>query len=203
VLDVRHGSVRSLRLRRLGGTVRLTWEWPAGASAARVVWRTGAKPTGPTDPEASVEDVTRVTYESRGVSLPVPQGDHWFGVCTVLSEDAELSFGPLVLKRESTTASVHYTVERDRWLRPGRRVLVVAGEPGCELPPIVLTARTQVRPLRPDDGEQLVRTEAATAPLRIEFRVPARLGRPVHLRAFSRDDRLVLVPAHPEQLVLR
>ncbi|HEV2781161.1 MAG TPA: hypothetical protein VGX25_17385 [Actinophytocola sp.] len=203
LLDVRHGSVRALRLRRLGGTVRLTWQWPAGATAARVVWRTGARPAGPTDPEASVEDVTRVTYESRGVSLPVPPGDHWFGVCTALTDGGELSFGPLVLMRESTTATVNYTVERHRWPRPrNRRVLVVAGEAGRELPAVVLIAKTGVRPLHPDDGEQLLRTDAGPAPLRVEFTVPARLGRPVYLRAFSSDDRLVLVPARPDQLVL-
>lgn len=202
VLDLRHGSLRSLRLRRLGGTVRLTWEWPAGATMARVVWRTGTKPTGPTDPEASVEDLTRVTYESRGVVLPVPQGDHWFGVCTALTDGGELSFGPLVLRQESTTASVRYTVERHRWLRRNRRVLVVGDEPGRALPPVVLIAKTGVRPLRPDDGEQLLRTETGTTPLRLEFSVPANLGRPLHLRAFSSDESLVLVPARPDHLVL-
>jgi hypothetical protein len=56
--------------------------------------------------------------------------------------------------------------------------------------------------LSQDDGVQLARTDGGTAPLRIEFTVPAHLGRPVHLRAFSQDDRLVLVPARPDQLVL-
>ncbi|TDV57465.1 hypothetical protein [Actinophytocola oryzae] len=201
-VDVRHGSVRSLRTGRRGATVQLTWEWPAGATAARVVWRTAAKPTGPTDPDASVLDVTRVTYDSSGVSLPVPDGDHWFGVCTVLTDGRARSFGPLVLKREKTRATVDYTIERGPFWRPRLRVLVVRGEPGLELPAIVVTARSGLRPLDADDGEHVLRVEAGTAPVRAEFTVPAGLRRPVHVRAFARDDRTVLVPSRPDQLVL-
>lgn len=200
-LDVRHGSVRSLRLSRRGETVQLTWEWPAGATAARVVWRTSQKPTGPTDPEASVLDVTRVTYDSSGVSLPVPVGDHWFGVCTVLTDGTARSFGPLVLAQESTALTLQYTIERAFWRR-SRRVLVVQGEPGLELPSIVLTAKTSIRPLDADDGEQLLHTDAGVAPIRAEFIVPASLRRPVYLRAFARNRSLVLVPSQPDQLVL-
>jgi hypothetical protein len=200
-LDVRHGSVRSLRLNRRGETVQLTWEWPPGATAARVVWRTSTKPTGPTDPEASVLDVTRVTYDGSGVSLPVPAGDHWFGVCTVLADGTARTFGPLVLEQESTTLTLHYTVERALFRR-NRRVLVVQGEPGLELPSIVLTAKTSVRPLDADDGEQLLHTDAGVAPIRAEFTVPASIRRPVYLRAFARDRSLVLVPSKPNHLVL-
>jgi hypothetical protein len=201
-VDVRHGLVRSLRLSRRGATVQLTWEWPTGATTARVVWRTSAKPTGPTDPNASVHDVTRVTYDSSGVSLPVPAGDHWFGVCTVLSDGSARTYGPLVLKQETTVPTVGYTIERARFWQPSRRVLVVRGEPGMELPDIVLTAKASIRPLDADDGEQLLHIDASTAPLRKEFTVPAGLRRPVYLRAFARDERLVLVPSRPDQLVL-
>lgn len=201
-VDTRHGSVRSLRLNRRGGTVQLTWEWPAGATTARVVWRTSARPTGPTDPDATVLDVTRVTYDSSGVSLPVPAGDHWFGVCTVLGDGAARSFGPLVLKQESTTRTVHYTIERASFWRRDRKVLVVRGEPGLELPVIVLTAKTGVRPLDADDGEQLLATDAGAVPVRADFTVPASLRRPVHLRAFAKNHGLVLVPSRPDQLVL-
>jgi len=201
-VDVRHGSVRSLRLSRRGTTVQLTWEWPPAATTARVVWRTSVKPAGPTDPDASALDVTRVTYDSSGVSLPVPAGDHWFGVCTVLSDGATRSFGPLVWKRETTSANVNYAIERSRFWRPSRRVLVVRSQPGRELPAIVLTAKTSVRPLDADDGEQLLCVNAGATSVREEFTVPATLRRPVYLRAFSRDERAVLVPSRPDQLVL-
>jgi hypothetical protein len=200
-VDVRHGSVRSLRLHRRGATVQLTWEWPSGATMARVVWRTSTKPSGPTDPEATVHDVTKVTYESSGVSLPVPAGDHWFGVCTVADGTAR-SFGPLVLKQESTAPTVLYTVERGSLWRRNRRVLVVRGEPGLELPSIVLTAKTSVRPLTADDGEQLLRTDAGAAAIRLPFTVPDSIRRPVYLRAFARNEGLVLVPSRPNQLIL-
>ena len=44
----------------------------------------------------------------------VPAGEHWFGVCTVIADGAGQSFGPLVLKQKSTTATAYYTVERNR-----------------------------------------------------------------------------------------
>jgi hypothetical protein len=202
VLDIRHGAVRSLRVDRLGPTVRLTWEWPAGATSARIVWRTATQPSGPTDPDASVLDVTRVTYDSRGVSITVPAGDHCFGVCTSLADGATRSFGPLVFEQESTPVSVRYSVKRAWPPRRARRILVVHGEQGVAVPPIVLVAKSGVRPLDANDGHQLLVTEAGVAPARTEFTVPSELRRPVYVRAFSRDEHVHLVPASPGQLVL-
>jgi hypothetical protein len=202
VVDVRHGTVRSLRVDRLGPTVRLTWEWPAGATSARVVWRTGKKPTGPADPDATQLDVTRVTYDSRGVSIPVPAGDHWFGVCTSLTDGEGRSFGPLVFDRSSTPVSIHYSIERVWSFRRTRRILVVDGEPGTAVPSIVVVAKPGLRPLDAGDGVELLAAEAGVAPVRLEFTVPPDLRRPVHLRAFSRDERVHLVAASPGRLVL-
>ncbi|MGH3878556.1 MAG: hypothetical protein ACRDSK_16115 [Actinophytocola sp.] len=202
VVDIRHGAVRSLRVDRLGPTVRLTWEWPAGATSARVVWRTTTKPAGPTDPDATVLDVTRVTYDSRGVSITVPAGRHWFGVCTTLVDGSTRSFGPLVFEQESTAVSIRYSVERGWSLRRTRRILVVNGGPDLAVPPIVLVAKSGVRPLDASDGRQILVTEAGVAPVRAEFTVPSELRRPVYVRAFSRDEGVHLVPASPGQLVL-
>ncbi len=97
--------------------------------------------------------------------------------------------------------SIRYSVERV-WLRRTRRMLVVNGEQGLAVPSIVLVAKSGVRPLDASDGQELHVTEAGTAPLRAEFTVPSALRRPVHLRAFSRDEHVHLVPASPGQLVL-
>ncbi|UOZ07939.1 hypothetical protein [Amycolatopsis sp. WQ 127309] len=201
-VDVRHGTVRSLRVDRLGPTVRLTWEWPPGATSARVVWRTGTKPTGPADPAASKLDVTRVTYDSRGVSVPAPAGDHWFGVCTSLVDGETRSFGPILFGQGSTPVAIRYSIERVRSLRRTRRILVVDGEPGSGVPPIVVVAKSGLRPLEASDGHELVTTEAGVAPMRVEFTVPPDLRRPLHIRAFSRDERVHMVAASPGQLVL-
>ncbi|MGK3206606.1 hypothetical protein [Amycolatopsis sp. MEPSY49] len=202
VVDVRHGTVRSMRATRFGPTVRLTWEWPAGATSARVVWRTGKKPTGPTDPDAAKLDVTRVTYDSRGVSITAPAGDHWFGVCTSLVDGEARSFGPLVFEQASTPVSIRYSIERVWSFRRTRRILVVDGEPGTAVPPIVVVAKQGLRPREAGDGLELLATEAGVAPVRVEFTVPPDLRRPVHLRAFSRDGSVQLVAASPGRLVL-
>ncbi|HEY3607241.1 MAG TPA: hypothetical protein VGL06_07055 [Pseudonocardiaceae bacterium] len=200
-VDVRHSPVRGLRLRRLGSTVELTWEWPAGATVARVVWRSAAKPSGPTDPDAAFRDVTKVTHDSKGVTIPVPEGDYWFGVCTVIRDDKEDSFGPLVLTGGSMTATARYTVDRVR--RRGPWVLTVEAEHGQELPPMTLRAKAGVRPTGPHDGMELESIKAGPSPIRVEFRVPPELRRPVHLKACSLDDGVVLVASRPDQLIVR
>ncbi|GAA3888591.1 hypothetical protein GCM10022243_61850 [Saccharothrix violaceirubra] len=194
-LDARQSPVSGLRADRLGTAVQLTWEWPPGSTSARVVWRPGVKPTGPEDPKASAVDLTRVSYDGRGFSVTVPEGDHWFGVCTSVSTDDVRAFGPLSLTRESTVGTVSYQVVPGPWYARKRRKLIVGGTV-----PVVLVARSGVRPMNPSDGEVLVRAESGGS---TEFEVPAGLRRPVHLRAFSRDDRVVLVPTRPDQLIVR
>ncbi|MEU5696711.1 hypothetical protein [Actinosynnema sp. NPDC020468] len=196
VVDAGQAPVTALRLDRLGATVRLSWEWPAGATAARVVWRAATRPVGPTDPEAACLDVTKVAYDSRGVSIPVPEGEHWFGVCTARTVDGVPGYGPLALRRESTTRTARYSVKRVGVLRR-RWVLTVADAAPAEL---VLVARSGVRPIDADDGEVLLRLEGAADG---GFEVPGHLRRPVYLRAFSRDDRVVLVPLRPDDLIVR
>ncbi|MCP2167106.1 fibronectin type III domain-containing protein [Goodfellowiella coeruleoviolacea] len=199
-VDARQCPVSALRLDRLGPTVRLTWAWPTGATSARVVWRRGAKPVGPTDPEASTVDITRVDYESRGVSISVPEGDYWFGVCTAVSLDGVLSFGPLVLRQESATGTVRYQVRRAGRFSRHRRTLVVEGD--HRVPAVVLVAKSGIRPMHADDGEVVLHLDGRESPHSQDFDVPRHLRRPVHLRAFSLDEHVVLVPSRPDQLIV-
>ncbi|WP_158846651.1 hypothetical protein [Saccharothrix deserti] len=198
VVDARQSSVTTLRLDRLGATVRLTWEWPRGTTAARVVWRESVKPAGPTDPQASSLDITKVGYDSRGVSISVPEGDYWFGVCTAQTVDGALSFGPLALRRESTTRTVRYSVKRAGFFSRRWALTVEDDEP----PGVVVVAKSGVRPMDADDGEVLLRVDGGEAASR-EFEVPRHLRRPVHLRAFSLDERVVLVPLRPDHQIVR
>lgn len=201
-VDARLSRVRALRALRLGSTVRLTWEWPAGVGEVRVVWRTADKPTGPTDPNASSADVTRVTYDSRGFTASVGPGEHWFGVCVVGTGGPAAGFGPLVTIRESTRREAYYRVRR-RPLRARRRwSLVVEVGDDEQLPPLVLLAKSGVRSMHRDDGEPVLRLPGGPAPMRGDFVLPPTLRRPVYLRAFSLDDELVLVPKRPDDLVV-
>lgn len=200
VVDVRQSPVRGLRLQRLGSTIRLSWQWPAGAGMARVLWRHGARPSGPTDPEADFLDVTKVTHDSRGVSVEVAQGECWFAVCTLVDDERGRTFGPLAVQRESVSGTARYTVKRLR--RRGPWVLTIRTEHDLELPPVVLRAKTGARPMGSDDGQQLGRTEAGPSPVRVEFDVPSDMRRPVYLRAYSLDENVVLLPSQPTQLVV-
>jgi hypothetical protein len=201
-LDLRHGSVRALRVLRLGPAVRLTWEWPAGAVQARVLWRHGAKPVGPADPQASVLDVTKVDYDSHGVQVTAAAGEYWFAVCTMVPSGSGPSFGPLALAREFTASEASYRVRRGSRLRRRPWVLRVEAD-GAALPQVVLVAKPGVRPMHAGDGDQVLRLEAGPSPLLGEFTLPAGLRRPVHLRAFPlTDDPMVLIPSRPEELIV-
>ncbi|AXX32187.1 hypothetical protein KCV87_31585 [Actinosynnema pretiosum subsp. pretiosum] len=199
-VDVRCEPVSALRLDRRGTTVQLTWEWPRGVSAARVVWREGVKPLGPLDPQASVLDVTRVGYDSRGVTVPFQGGDCWFGVCTARQEGGSTSFGPLVLRRETAAGTVRYSIRRAHPLTR-RRTLTVEGD--LPLPGLVLVGKSGIRPMGADDGVVLLRVENGEVVRDGEFEVPKDLRKPVHLRAFSLDEQVVLVARRPDELIVR
>ncbi|RKT52845.1 hypothetical protein [Saccharothrix australiensis] len=198
-VDPRQGPVTALRLERLGATVRVTWEWPPGATAARVVWRASTAPTGPTDPEASTMDITRVGYDNRGVSVTVPAGAHWFGVCTARTADGAPVFGPLTVRRETATRTARYSVRRVGLLSR-HRALAVEDD---VTPGVVVVAKSGIRPMDAGDGEVLLRVPGGESTAGRPFEVPRHLRRPVHLRAFSLDEHVVLVPLRPDHLIVR
>ncbi len=199
-LYVQQSSVRAVKVHPMGTAIRLTWEWPPGVTSVRVLWRVNGKPTGPTDPESSFVDVTRVAYESRGISVPMPPGEYWLGVCTTATYDGERSFGPLLLRKGSASGTANYTVESVSRFSRRRRRLVIASEQ--EVPPVVLVAKSGVRPLDAGDGEVLLRVDGGPSPVSAEFQIPVHLRKPVHLRAFSADKRVVLVPSRPDRLTV-
>lgn len=191
--------VAGLRAEQCGPQVWLSWEWPAGACDARVLWRGGAEPSGSGDPEAAWFDVSRLACLSRGVRVPVAgPGEYGFGV-RVLDGDRA---GPLRTVRLLVRPEVTYTVHKVRWGRYGTHVVAVHG--AGPLPEIAVVARAGTRPLALDDGEELLRLPGGAAnAVRGRLSVPGRLTRPVHLRAFALDDGVLLRHPDPRDLVVR
>lgn len=200
-VDPRHGHIRGLRALRLGSTVQLTWVWPPGTTEVRVLWRAQGKPAGPMDPDSSFLDLTRVGYDSKGFVMSVSPGEHWFGVCTMITLGAASTFGPLAIVRESTQREAVYRVRR-RHLPPRQWALVVEDPTNGELPPVVLLAKAGVRSMNSQDGQPVLRLPGGPSPMRGLFLLPKTLGRPIYLRAFALDDGLVLVPARPADLII-
>jgi hypothetical protein len=190
--------VTDLRAEQFGPQVRLLWRWPAWAHDARVVWRAGAEPEGPIDPLASWLDTSRVAYLSQGVRVRVDgPGEHWFGVC-VLDRGR---FGPLTTVSVRSRPEVAYTVHKVPWFRYGTHVVSVYG-PG-PLPEIAVVAKPGTRPLAIDDGVELLRLPGGAVVTSQRLSVPGRLARPVHLRAFALDERVLLRHPDPRDLVVR
>jgi hypothetical protein len=199
IVETPLAPVAGLRAEQCGPQVSLSWEWPAGAHDARVLWRRDAEPSGSGDPEAARFDVSRLAYLSRGVRVPVAgPGEYGFGV-RVLDRDRS---GPLRTVRLLVRPEVTYTVHKVRWGHYGTHVVAVHGS--APLPEIAVVARTGNRPLALDDGEEVLRLPGgAVSVVRGRLSVPDRLTRPVHLRAFALDNEVLLRHPDPRDLVVR
>ena len=197
--DRRLPLVTDLQVVRQGQQLRLSWEWPARAGAARVLVREGGPVDGPADPCAAVFPISRAVFERAGCRVPARPGvPHWVAVGLTTHDDEQEVLGPLVQISISPPPSLRYTVHP---ARRGHRTLVVVGEP--PLPGVQLRARVTFPPLRRDEGDVLV-TVHPDAPdaVRMSAEFALSRGRPLHLRAFPADpaDDLELVPDDPEQL---
>jgi hypothetical protein len=197
--DRRLPPVTNLQVVRQGQQLRLSWEWPAKAGAARVLVREGGSVDGPADPRATVLPISRAVFERAGCRVPARPGvPHGVAVGLTAHDGGQEVFGPLVQMSISAPPLLRYTVLP---ARRGHRTLVVAGEP--PLPDVQLRARVTFPPLRRDEGDVLVTVHPETpdaARMSAEFTLPR--GRPLHLRAFPAHpaDDLELVPDDPAQL---
>jgi hypothetical protein len=163
------------------------------------VWRPDAEPEGPADPMALLLDTTRIAYLSHGMWMRVTgHGKHWFGV----GVRDRSRFSPLATVSLVTRPEVSYTVHRLPWFRSGTHVVSVHGP--SPLPEVIVVAKARTRPLARDDGVELLRLPGGVATIASDtLSVPDWLGRPVHLRAFALDDRILLRHPDPRALVLR
>jgi hypothetical protein len=200
-VDARQSRVRSLRAQTLSGAVRLSWEWPDGATTAQVVWSSGSKPGGPTDPQACRAELSKASYDGRGFERRLAAGQYWFGVCTAVRNDTGVSYGPLELVEATVTGRASYQVRKDRFARS--YTITVDCDGGGELPDLVVVGKSGTRPEGPDDGRRLAHIQAGPSPRTAKFSVDAGLRRPVHLRAYPVRTGLVLMSPRMDQLVIR
>jgi hypothetical protein len=196
VLDITLEPVADLRAVRFGPLVQLLWRWPFWAHDALVVWRYGAPLAGPTDPAASRLRTTRTAHLSRGVWVraDVP-GNHWFGVCVADRDNV----CPLATVQSFCPAEARYHVRRRVW----SRTRAVRVESDIRLPNVAVFAQAGRRPLAHGDGILLTELPGGALTSQAEFAVPAKMRRPVHLRAFTLDESVWLRHPDPRELVVR
>ncbi|RLK54189.1 hypothetical protein [Actinokineospora cianjurensis] len=200
-VDSRATTIGALAANRRGSAVHLRWEWPDGATAAKVVWRRDKRPVSADEPGLSTMDLTRAAYESAGgVTVHTGQGgDYWFGVCTATAHRGTTVLGPMTALHETVVGEARYSVRR-AGLLSRKRVFAVVGT--TELPVVVLMAKSGTKPTGAADGEEIARTPAGDLTAQTTFDIPVHLRRPVHLRAFPVPSQLRLIPTDVAKLVI-
>ncbi|TCJ35615.1 hypothetical protein [Parafrankia sp. BMG5.11] len=168
-------AVRGLTAARFGDAVRLRWDWPEGASLARVQWypagSTGDGPTG------EVEIRPRRYIDSGGLEIQVGSDPVTVAVRTVTGEEEDRVVSPPVtVLVPGRGVEVTYELRPARLPWPRRAVLEVVCDRTCRLPPLVVVGRSDgILPLSATHGTALARLPArdVTARKRALITLPA------------------------------
>lgn len=193
--------VRALTAVRFAGFAKLSWEWPPGVQQAEVEFDA--------DGEVDLFTVSLSGYRSHGARVPLGRERTSVAVRSVITfGDRSFTSAPVELKLdgERETALSYTFLPSGLRLLGGRsrRVRFVAEE-GCPAVRVTVTgSMDDTVPLRPTDGEELLRTELVlkpNVPVELEFTVPRHFKRPFWRKCFvvSGPARLV----HPPVSALR
>jgi hypothetical protein len=182
--------VTNLRARRVGPTVRLSWDWPAGVALVRIRWW----PAGGDPAAAQGLDCWQRSYrDDGGAQLTTGVGPVHVSVATVSRNADEESVGvPAVVRVPGAGVPVRYRfVERSAPFRATTKI-VLSCEQACLLPDLVVVQLPgRVAPLRPDQGTPVARVPAQQLepgrPVEVPVPVPRSRG-PYRLGCFV-DDR--------------
>jgi hypothetical protein len=160
-------DVSGLTMRLGNGRLLCRWDWPAGITTARVVWRTDQFPTGPADPRAKGEDCIRFHYDQHGgFSLERPEGEKLFLVVYAALQTEEGWQYSSGTRREVPLLMCHRLSYRfaavKSWFGSGNYELRITPEAEMTLPPLVLLVQSGRQPLDRDDGTRVLRIEAGT-----------------------------------------
>jgi hypothetical protein len=182
--------VRDMQCRRFGDQVRVSWEWPDGATAALVTW----SPRG-SEPDVTVP-LTRHAYrDNRGCLLDAGPDAGRVEV-RVVAEETDAS-PPVAVHVPELGMRLWYEFRRRRRLfRPDRALLRLVVTRPCEIPELIVVHSTgPTLPLRPEQGEVIhsvvPRRLVPDQPYEEEITVPP-----------ARPSWLVCFPRHTDSAVL-
>ena len=164
-----------LRTTRVGnGRVNLRWRWGPFGDQSLVVYRAGAPPIGPDDPDATVETVDEAEYARQGhytITLP-PDRDQicHLAVFALATVDSQPVSSPgleptarTVVPGPNPELTVTYSLRRPHRLIGRRGSVTFRTEPpGEAIPPTVLVTHARTVPLSADDGQTVARFPAAS-----------------------------------------
>lgn len=176
-------SVRDLRARRYGRTIRLSWSWPDGCHKCLVRWRVVPEPGEPDPaPDAAEAECGRRQYHQDG-SFEITAGPERTTVSVLAVErtrDGVIESAPAQVAVPRAEVIVRYRFRPARWWAPWRRTgMVLTAAETCEVPPLVVVhSRGPAQPLRADQGTPVFRTErlrlSAGSSAWVPVRIPER-----------------------------
>jgi hypothetical protein len=172
--------VTGLSARRLGDEQLLSWVWPEQAGTAEVTWSGGRK------------QITRQQYQREGGCRVRCAGGSISVSAVVSTADGECRSSPADVVIDVPAPAIHYSVELSRRVLLGGgqvRVRLVADEQISRCTIVLVVAPGRVMPLRPDQGQELLRQThdfAAATPVELVADLP-KLRKPFWVRCFLPD----------------
>lgn len=139
----------------------LRWTWPADCNLALVAWRADRHATGPTDPHAQTQLLSRSDYERHGgFRLENPERQpYWFSVHAGAEAGPERLFSAgltsdcRAVLRNEFVVDIAYDLSRWPWPWKKATLTLRAEQPIAHLPAMVVVAKAgDLQPLRPSDG---------------------------------------------------
>ncbi len=203
-----------LRALRVGpGRAQLRWKWSHLATQTLAVYKAGAPPAGPDDPEARRLAVTESEYARLGylpLTLPPNEPGPWnVTVYSLAGTDGRSVVSPgleptarTLVPGPTREVVVAYTLRRPPpWARSWA-VQFRTDPPGAEIPPTAVVANLRAVPLSADDGQVVVRFPLARDGSILKFRPGLRVDAR-RLRVFADpgsepDGRSPVRFRHPE-----
>ena len=155
--------VTELRARRVGPIVRLSWNWPDGASLARIRWWPGGAPDTAMPERAEQIDCWLRSYrDDGGAEIVAGLGPVDVAVATVSrGPDGESTSMPAIVRVAGSAVPVRYEfIERGVPFRRTTQIVLSCEQP-CPLPELVVVQLPgRVAPLRPEQGTPVARVPA-------------------------------------------
>jgi hypothetical protein len=155
------------------GRLLARWTWPAGINQAVVAFRPDKFPAGPEDRDATCISVQRLQDQSQGQLdhlIPAHVDRLHVAVFSVLIDGKLRAYGPAatqesrkvleVGRRRKVKFRVVFKPRFLPWQKPVPLALELTPNAETPLPELLLVAREGTRPLKPEQGFQVLRTGA-------------------------------------------
>lgn len=167
-------DVTATRLEKNAGVLQAYWKWPQESTVAIVGWRSDAYPTGIDDPNAQTVRVTIAEFNSKGrFFLPINgDNDCYLSVFAgIVTPDGDVFAGgqsdsARAFSTSETQITIMYSVKKG--LLSSKRKIEFTASKECNLPTVVIIAKSGLLPVSINDGTPVVSLSALSIQQKIK-----------------------------------